>query len=215
MKRIYTIIMSLMLVLGISVSGHAALIDMGDGTIYDNDTQLSWLKDANTNGLMNWSAANTWATNLVFAGFTDWRLPTVIDTGTSGCNYAYSGTDCGYNVDTANSEMAHLFYDELGNLAYYNTSGVPQAGWGLTSTGPFTNLQPSHYWSGTGYAPDTDLAWVFVFYDGGQGASTKGVNWYALAVRPGQRSTSVPEPATLLLLGSGLAGIVVWRKRLV
>lgn len=215
MKKLYIFMMTLILILGISVSGHATLIDMGDGTIYDNDTQLSWLKNANTNGLMTWSAANTWANDLVFAGFNDWRLPTVTDTGTAGCNWAYSGTDCGYNVDTATGEMAHLYYDELGNKAYYDTAGNgPQAGWGLTNVGPFTNLQPDYYWSGTEYAPDTDLAWLFYFSTGLQDAGYKHYDFYALAVRPGQRSTSVPEPATLLLLGSGLAGIVVWRKRL-
>ena len=215
MKRFYIFLMTLMLVFGISASGHATLIDMGDGTIYDDDLQLSWLKNANTNGLMNWSAANTWADNLVFATFDNWRLPTVTDIGNDGCNYGYTGTDCGFNVNTSTGEMAHLFYDELGNKAYFNTSGSgPQSGWGLTNTGPFTNLQPTIYWSGTEYAPSTDLAWNFYFSNGYQFAGSKNGNFYALAVSPGQRSTSVPEPATLLLLGSGLAGIVVWRKRL-
>jgi len=213
MNRFYIFLMTLMLVFGISVSARATLIDMGDGTIYDTDLQLSWLKNANTNGLMNWSAANTWADNLVFAGFNDWRLPTVTDTGTPGCNFGYTGTDCGYNVDTSTGEMAHLFYDELGNKAYYDTSGAsPQAGWGLSNTGPFTNLQPGIYWSGTEYAPNTNLAWDFSFYDGYQTPINNGWNFYALAVRPGERSTSVPEPATLLLLGSGLAGVAVCRK---
>ena len=204
-----------MLGFGISASGHATLIDMTDGTIYDTDLELSWLKNANTNGAMTWSAANTWADTLVFATFDNWRLPTVTDTGNDGCNWGSSGTDCGYNVNTTTGEMAHLFYDELGNKAYYDTSGGwPQAGWGLVNTGPFINLQPYYYWSGTDYAPDADSVWLFYFYGGGQGAGGKVDNFYALAVSPGQRSTSVPEPATLLLLGSGLAGIAVWRKRL-
>jgi len=212
--------------LGLGMSGHAALMDMGDGTIYDTDIQLSWLKDANyamtsgydADGRMSWAAANTWANSLNdfggFAGLTGWRLPTVVDTGSSGCNFAYSGTDCGYNVDTSTSEMAHLYYDELGNLGYYNTSGVAQAGWGLTNTGPFTNLQPYLYWSGTEYAPHTNTAWTLYFSHGAQDWDDKTGHVYALAVHPGERSTSVPEPGTLLLLGSGLAGIAVFRKRL-
>lgn len=65
MKRLYVFLMTLILVFGISVSAHATLMDMGDETIYDTDLQLSWLQNANTNGLMTWSAANTWADNLV------------------------------------------------------------------------------------------------------------------------------------------------------
>ncbi|MBI5038392.1 MAG: PEP-CTERM sorting domain-containing protein [Nitrospirae bacterium] len=77
-------------------------------------------------------------------------------------------------------------------------------------------MLPYYYWSGTVYAsPRTVGAWGFDFDDGDQGVGdAAGDVGYALAVRLGQRSTSVPEPATLLLLGFGLAGIAVWRKRL-
>ena len=185
MERITIFLITLMLLLGLSVSGHATLIDMGDGTIYDTDLQLSWLKNANTNGL-TWSQANTWADNLVVAGFVNWRLPIVVDVGNDGCNWGYTGTDCGWNVNTSTSEMAHLFYDELGNKAYYNTSGVgPQAGWGLTNTGLFTDLQSLYYWSGTEYAPDSGGAWDFHFGYGLQLEYGKGADLYAMAVRPG------------------------------
>ena len=69
------------------------------------------------NGAQNWSTANTWANNLVFGGYSDWRLPTMIDTGASGCDFSYAGgTDCGYNVDTATSEIAHLFHVTLASV---------------------------------------------------------------------------------------------------
>jgi len=55
-----------------SGSAQASLIDRGDGLIYDNVLNITWLKDANyaktssyaSDGRMTWSAANTWATNL-------------------------------------------------------------------------------------------------------------------------------------------------------
>ncbi|MDP2325623.1 MAG: hypothetical protein Q8N51_16575 [Gammaproteobacteria bacterium] len=38
-----------------------------------------------------------------------------MDTGTPGCDFAYTGTDCGYNVDLVAGEMARMFYSTLGN----------------------------------------------------------------------------------------------------
>jgi len=43
-----------------------------------------------------------------YLGFNEWRLPTVTDLGNDGCSFAYTGTDCGYNVNLATSEMADV-----------------------------------------------------------------------------------------------------------
>ena len=60
MRRRFLIPVVMLIVLLFGVSAHATLVDMNDGTVYDTDTQLSWLKNANTAGL-NWDAAVVWA----------------------------------------------------------------------------------------------------------------------------------------------------------
>lgn len=68
----------LIAVLGMALgagSAHAALVDLGDGTVRDTDTNLIWLQDWNVNGLANFANQTAWAENLVFAGHSDWVLP--------------------------------------------------------------------------------------------------------------------------------------------
>jgi hypothetical protein len=180
---------------------------------YDTSLNITWLANANYAGtVMNWTTANTWAANLnpYSSNITGWRLPTVTDTGTSGCDLAFTGTDCGWNVNTATGEMAHMFYTTLGDKAYYNTAGVgPQAGWGLTNTGPFSNVQSDDYWSATEYAPNTSGAWNFFFNYGLQNYYDKTGSRYAWAVHAGDVGAStVPVPAAAWLFGSGLLALI-------
>lgn len=188
---------------------------------YDTALNITWLRNADVNGYTDWDAAMTWANTLVVGGVDGWRLPKVVDTGAPGCDYSYaSGTDCRYNVDTATSEMAHLYYVTLGNLAYcppgtaacFGAPGAPQPGWGLTNTGGFQNLQSSAYWSGTEYAPVPSDAWFFGAYDGYQEFFGKRVQLLAMAVRPGDVA-AVPEPQTYAMLLLGLSAVMVAVRR--
>ena len=183
------------------------LFDRG-GLIYDADRDITWLQDANyaqtsgydTDGKMNWDDAMAWADSLDYGGFDDWRLPAVVDTGSPGCDSALSGTDCGLNVDTSTGEMAHLWYDELGNLAFADASGQSQTGGGLSNTGPFTNIQSWTYWSGTEHALYPNIAWAFRFDNGYQGPVTNNINFYAWPVRDGDvcapPTTTTPPTTT-------------------
>jgi Protein of unknown function (DUF1566) len=57
-------------------------VDNGDGTITDNATGLMWAKDGlglgcNNGNPMTWSNAITWAEELVFPTYSDWRIPNI------------------------------------------------------------------------------------------------------------------------------------------
>ncbi|MDH5302258.1 MAG: DUF1566 domain-containing protein [Gammaproteobacteria bacterium] len=212
--------------------------------IYDSDQNITWLKDANyamtsgydADGLLTWGAANAWANNLVYGGYGDWRLASITDTGTSGCNWANTGTDCGYNVDSANSELAYMYHVNLGLESYLNENGSIDPTWGIFGNGTLNgidtssygqndvglidNLQSNYYWSGTEYAPDTQYAWYFNISSGYQDIITKDYEFYAWAVRDGDVALNrdavpvpVPAPAPVLLFGAGILGMMAAKRR--
>ena len=218
--------------LGLASSADAALVGRLAATpggtdyqaYYDTEADLTWLADANyaqtsgytgtgvlSDGRMTWQAANDWAAQLTVGGVSGWRLADTIDVGNDGITFAngkfYTGVDAGFNM-TTHSELSNLYYNVLGNLAYYDTSGnAAQPDWGLQNTGPFSNVQSGSYWSATEYAPSTNLAWYFSMIVGDQGAFSKGSSNYGWAVQSGDVS-AVPVPAAVWLFGSGLLGLL-------
>lgn len=174
-----------------------------------------------TNGRMTWGAALHWidAMNQAnYLGYNDWRLPDVKPVNGSSFQYGYSvagTTDRSYNITSPQSEMAHLYHVTLGNKSYSDTAGNVQSGWGLSNTGPFSNVQSGNYWSGVEYAPYTNFAWSFNTFNGRQGDGLKNNALYAWAVRPGDVAAPVPEPQTIALALAGLAvaGVAARRRR--
>lgn len=185
----------------------------------------------NTNGKMTWAKANEWigAMNAAnYLGVNTWRLPEVNPVNGSSFNYSlsYNGsTDRGYNqseqgtayAGSTGSEMAHLFYNTLDNKGYCTPSSIypsctVQSGWGLSNRGPFSNLQPNLYWSGTTYAPNPRLAWLFNFGFGRQDHFNKSNGLYAWAVSPGD--AVVPVPAAVWLFGSALGVMGLLRRKM-
>lgn len=208
--------------------------------LYDTDLNVTWLRNANAgagsiydngasanDGRMSWANAVSWVNDLTVGTFGGWRLPT--GTGTDKCKTpSYSGTVCGYNVDTATGELAHLYYDELGNLSRYDTSGNKRAGssgvdWGLINVGDFLNMKADLYWYGVVYQnPWSAGAWEIDFGQGSDGLTGVAdvLNTFSvMAVRPGDvlvtqvLAAQVPEPESVLLTLSALGALVLVRRR--
>ncbi|AOF83590.1 PEP-CTERM -sorting domain protein [Methyloversatilis sp. RAC08] len=229
----------------VALSGvaQAALIDRGGGMIYDSTRNITWLADMNyalssgyaganagstgsnqilTNGRMGWDAAVAWAGQLVYGGFSDWRLPMLNPADTSCDNSfdpggSFSIVYFGFNC--TGGELSGLFVTDLGNkpresvLNQEGDTAVQIANLALfeNEDGEQT-VQPFGYWSGTADALDSGRAWIFG-PSSFQGVTEKSNALRAVAVRPGDVATSVPEPQTLALVLLALGAKVVARRK--
>jgi len=214
-------------VISVLNSANAALVSrLGGLAYYDDVANLTWLTDANyaqssgydADGLMTWKDANDWAGNLTVGGVGGWRLANTVDVGNDGYTFTniYEGVDAGYNI-TAQSELSNMFYNVLGNTAYYDTNGLETGciapNYCLSNTGPFINLQ-STYWSATefGFEPNPNYAWLFSMRYGIQSNTYKTDSVFSWAVQSGDVS-AVPVPAAVWLFGSGLIGLIGFARR--
>ena len=63
------------LALGVASSSASATLQVRPGgMIYDTDINITWLANPPSQK-MTWSDAVSWASNLLIAGYSDWRLP--------------------------------------------------------------------------------------------------------------------------------------------
>lgn len=172
-------------VLLISASVQAALQDRGNGLVYDDILDITWLQDANLPlsetfgisgyaqsgnyaGMMNYATALQWLqamNDIKYKGFNNWRLPSV--NPVNGVSFSNSCTptgacDTGYNIGktgtvyagTTASELAYMYYTNLGNDALIDTNGSKNTTtctnshpYCLQNTALFSNLAPDSYWT--------------------------------------------------------------------
>ncbi len=187
---------------------HADFIDRGNGMIYDDVLDITWLQDFNLagtmgvgdgSGLMTWDGASAWVSGLTVGGFTNWRLPTFDP----------------FNARPATPTLTN----EFGSL-WSQLNGGADIGIG-TDISPFINLPyqsglSEWYWTGQegSFADlgDTTVAWRLSMNCACWDSQPKSERFYVMAVRTGD-VIAVPEPSTLALLGIGLGGMLLARRR--
>lgn len=184
-----------------STSG-AALINNSDGTVTDDDIGVMWLLEPGPDA--NFTDAVTWADTLVFAGYDDWRLPLALDFDTGSPDEVWNST---------NNEFGHLYGTELGNPA------------NASEQGDLTEYSPLWYWTGTtdglgdpyAFFWSWDNLWLNL-NDHPDIFPEAVLNVTALRVidgngDSGDDGSSVPEPATTFLFGTGIVGLASIRIR--
>jgi hypothetical protein len=130
--------------------------DNGNGTVTDNLTNLTWLKNANCFGTKNWPNALTSA-NMLASGACalsdgsivgDWRLPN-------------------------STEIESLL-----DLSKYSPA--------LPTGHPFSAVQSDNYWSSTASAYNSNYFWYINMSDGNVGNNVYSSIYYVWPVRGGQ-----------------------------
>ena len=205
-----------------TVSAQAALYDRGNGMIYDDALNITWLQDANyADEKMDWHDANAWATQLEYGGYDDWRLPSAnLINVTNPCGANDGSCDYGYNNTT--SELGHMYYNNLENQGRYDTNNNLQSNFGATNsiftdgnsgnTVSILNIQEGFYWLDEELSCFTSSAWLFNVGDGLQYHFIKNYSYHSWAVRDGDVS-AVPVPAAVWMFGSALIGLAGVKRK--
>ena len=193
-----------------STATSAALVDNGNGLIYDDVLKITWAQPDNAR---NWDAANTWASGLTLGGVSGWRLPYISVAEGAG---PFTGTP----VDCSTASESACRDNELGYMYYHNLGGIRNEEILINNDDPdlalFSTLRSYGYWSGTEFESSVDLfldnAWLLDFDGGRSFTNGKIVPYYSWAVHPGNVG-AVPVPAAIYLFGSGLLGLIGIARR--
>ena len=159
------------LFLCVSLNSFGALYDRGNGLIYDDVLDVTWMQDANyaqtsgfsdlyegegdycyedyycsgnvqSNGGMGQGATSLYGRVVIYGGYGDWGLPSFGGPAIGG-DHEWS-----VDIEPSASELGHMFFNNLGNTVeggLTNTSFIDGAT-GLTVS--LLNVQTGRYWYG-------------------------------------------------------------------
>jgi len=131
-------------------------------TLYDNQTNLTWMDDTNVSSqTTTWQNALEYCENLSHGGEEDWRLP-------------------------SRSELLSIVDYSRRNPALYMDSSDGND----TNGNGFKNVASQTYWSSTTDADNTNYAWSLRLNDGYVGSSGKSSSNYVWCVRSGELNFS-------------------------
>ena len=200
-----------------------ALVPSADGlTAYDTVSNVTWLADANlaasnrfglpvcngsgsraqtclnASGSMNYQTAAAWVAGMNAAnylGHNNWQLPTT----------PLNDNHCGRTGPTGNSFGFGCTAGALASL--YNALSLKSPNTAVpipnNTAGPFSNLQPYLYWSGSNGASASQGNATFSFATGWQGANTLPNFLYLLPTIPGKLPGTPPANGTGLQVNPG------------
>jgi hypothetical protein len=208
------------------------LIPDGD-TVYDTVNRVTWLADGNlpakrlpdkTNfrfglpqcpnlrteptvpcvnesGSMNYTSALAWVAAMNAAGYlghSDWQLPTAPhkDPGCSGTGPLPYRESFAFGCE--NNALGFLYYRALGFQAPNTAVPIPP-----NTVGPFSNLQPDLYWSGSGGGGLSCTIANFSFGSGAQGGGCGGDYADVLPMIVGDPFATPPPGSTELFVNPG------------
>lgn len=225
MQRLWKVVGSLLLLLACSLASAIPIPGQGtwEATLKPRDLNGDGVSDAffDTSLKITWADFNigvsSWQPGYVITlfGVYGWRLSAAHDTGPHGCDFSYfGGTDCGYSVDPASSELAHLYYITLGNKALCApgyTSCVQQPDSFPPNTGNFQSVPYNNVWTGGVTSNDPNMAYTFSFSGGVQQVAFYPIANGTWFVFDGDVA-AVPELGSLPLLLLGLLTIRTLRS---
>lgn len=238
-ERMRTNALLVMALLTLTGTSHAELQGRDlDGNLttaeayYDTVLDITWLADANylqtsgadADGLAHVGDTQVWLQTLFIGDYDDWRLPEAepidgVDWAVDLAQLTYDGSsEYGYNLTDTSSELAYMFYVNLGNPGRYTTTGadtgcyVAAVSDCLDNVGPFINLAPLGYGTQSLY---NGQAYVVFTMNTGLNTFSNGQtrHWLVHDGDIGMATVPVPEPETYALMLAGLAAVGVAARR--